>query len=92
MPGAAPRHHVPRERPGVQPHHEGVKDVKLAQKLGQLWPFTAVFPPECAGHILGQPNTVLAARASRPRSSSAASSSSPPRSVESVLETPYSYE
>jgi hypothetical protein len=26
-------------------------DAKLAQKLGQLQPFTAVFPPECMGQF-----------------------------------------
>ena len=42
---------------------QGEKDAKLAQKLGQLQPFIAVFPPECTGqpcimwanlHRLGQ--------------------------------------
>ena len=38
------------------------KDVKLAQKLGQLQPCIAVFPQECTAdlHLLGQPNTFLA--------------------------------
>ena len=27
------------------------KDAKLAQKLGQLQPFIAVFPPECMGQL-----------------------------------------
>ena len=30
---------------------EGEKDAKLAQKLGQLQPFTAVFPQECMGQL-----------------------------------------
>jgi hypothetical protein len=40
------------------------KDAKLAQKLGQLQPFPALFPRECMAnlHILGQPNTFLARR------------------------------
>jgi hypothetical protein len=46
------------------------KDAKLAQKLGQLQPFIAVFRQECIAwanlYILGQPNTFLAAGASRP--------------------------
>ena len=39
------------------------KDAKLAQKLGQLQPFVAVFLQECMAnlHLLGQPNTFLAA-------------------------------
>ena len=39
------------------------KDTKLAQKLGQLEPFIAVFPQECMGQLayFGQPNTFLAA-------------------------------
>jgi hypothetical protein len=42
------------------------KDAKLAQKLGQLQPFIAVFPQRYRTawtnlHILGQPNTFLAA-------------------------------
>ena len=38
------------------------KDATLAQKLGQLQPFVAVFPQECTGQLasLGQPNTFLA--------------------------------
>jgi hypothetical protein len=38
------------------------KDTKLAQKLGQLQPFIAVFPQESWAnlHCLGQPNTFLA--------------------------------
>ena len=38
------------------------KDAKLAQQLGQLQPFTAVFPQEAWAnwHILGQANTFLA--------------------------------
>ena len=38
------------------------KDAKLAQKLGQLQSFIAVFPQECNGQLasLGQPNTFLA--------------------------------
>ena len=46
------------------------KVAKLAQKLGQLQPFIAVFPQKCMAnlHLLGQPNTVLAAA---PRGASA---------------------
>ena len=33
----------------VTPYSE--KDAKLAQKLGQLQPFIAVFPPECTGQL-----------------------------------------
>jgi hypothetical protein len=29
----------------------GEKDAKLAQKLGQLQPFAAVFPQECTGQL-----------------------------------------
>jgi hypothetical protein len=38
------------------------QDAKLAQKLGQLQPFIAVFPQECWANLqlLGQPNTLLA--------------------------------
>ena len=38
------------------------KDAKLAQKLGQLQPFIAVYPQESMGQLdlLGQPNTFLA--------------------------------
>ena len=31
---------------------ESEKDVTLAQKLGQLQPFLAVFAPECMGQLL----------------------------------------
>ena len=35
-----------------EPHVEqSEKDAKLAQKLGQLQPFVAVFPPECMGQL-----------------------------------------
>ena len=39
------------------------KDAKLAQKLGQLQPFVAVFLQECMAnlHLLGQPNSFFAA-------------------------------
>ena len=42
--------------------HASEKDAKLAQKLGQLQPFIAVFPQECMRHLhlLGQPNTFFA--------------------------------
>ena len=39
------------------------KDAKLAQNLGQLQPFTAVFPHECTGQRASfgpQPNTLVA--------------------------------
>ena len=38
------------------------KDTKLAQKLGQLEPFIAVFPQECMGQLayFGPTNTSLA--------------------------------
>jgi hypothetical protein len=32
-------------------HHPGEKDAKLAQKLGQLRPFMAVFPQGCMGQL-----------------------------------------
>ena len=39
------------------------KDAELAQKMGQLQPFVAVFPQACMhganSHILGQPDTFL---------------------------------
>jgi hypothetical protein len=44
----------------------GEKDTKLAQKLGQLQPFMAVFPRECTGRppsFGGQPNSFLARHA-----------------------------
>jgi hypothetical protein len=31
--------------------HPGEKGSKLAQKLGQLQPFLAIFPPECTGQL-----------------------------------------
>ena len=31
--------------------HTSEKDAKLAQKLGQLQPFIAVFPQECMGQL-----------------------------------------
>ena len=34
-----------------RPTLTGVKDAKLAQKLGQLRPFIAVFPQECMGQL-----------------------------------------
>ena len=51
--------------------HPSEKDTKVAQKLGQLQPFTAVFPQEYSRmwanvHLLGQPNSFLA-RAGRRR-------------------------
>jgi hypothetical protein len=33
------------------PGHCSEKDAKLAQKLGQLQPFIAVFPQECMGQL-----------------------------------------
>ena len=49
-------------------HGASEKDVKLAQKLGQLQPFIAVFPQECMANLrlLGQPNTFLARGTERP--------------------------
>ena len=32
-------------------YYPSEKDAKLVQKLGQLQPFVAVFPPECMGHL-----------------------------------------
>ena len=40
----------PRHRPPAS-LSLSVKDTKLAQKLGQLQPFIAVFPQECTGQI-----------------------------------------
>jgi hypothetical protein len=34
-----------------QPPGTSEKDAKLAQKLGQLQPFIAVFPQECMGQL-----------------------------------------
>jgi hypothetical protein len=58
------------------------KDAKLAQKLGQLQPFIAVFPQECMAnlHLLGQPNTFLASgkyRGPRANGSAAGGETSP---------------
>jgi hypothetical protein len=62
-PLAQPRRHLP---PALR-HGDaaGEKAAASAQKLGQLQPFVAVFPQECMAnlHILGQPNTFLAADA-----------------------------
>jgi hypothetical protein len=43
------RHRRGRRRELPQPTSE--KDAKLAQKLGQLQPFIAVFPHECMGQL-----------------------------------------
>ena len=60
------------DQPGPRPERArraraSEKDAELAQKLGQLQPFLAVFSQECMAnlHLLGQPNTF---RAARPRS------------------------
>ena len=34
-----------------RPHRTGEKDAELAQKLGQLQPFIAVFPQGCMGQL-----------------------------------------
>jgi hypothetical protein len=54
---------VGRGPPSETRHTASANDAKLAQKLGQLQPFIAVF--SCRNtwanlHLLGQPNTVLA--------------------------------
>ena len=51
-------------RPQAVQLHASEKDANLAQKLGQLQPFLAVFPQACMGQLassLGQPDTFLAA-------------------------------
>jgi hypothetical protein len=35
----------------ISAKNQSEKDAKLAQKLGQLQPFTALFPPECMGQV-----------------------------------------
>ena len=53
------------EGPGPRPRLGALgseKATKLAQKLGQLQPFVAVFLQECMAnlHLFGQPNSFLA--------------------------------
>jgi hypothetical protein len=49
-PGSGETVRSPRHRPPASLSLT-VKDTKLAQKLGQLQPFTAVFPQGCTGQI-----------------------------------------
>jgi hypothetical protein len=52
--GAAPRRRARVRRLLPRPHrrpHPGENDAGLAQKLGQLQPFLAVFPRECVGQL-----------------------------------------
>ena len=42
---------APLARGGAAVLHRSEKDVKLAQKLGQLQPFVAVLPQECMGQL-----------------------------------------
>jgi hypothetical protein len=68
------RHLRPGIRGGMHGRHcprlraAGEKDAKLAQKLGQLQPFIAVYPQECMGQLASfdQPNTFLAAGRGEP--------------------------
>ena len=51
-----PRRRHPRARRRLQRRvggggHEGEEDAALAQKLGHLQPFIAVFPSECTGQL-----------------------------------------
>jgi hypothetical protein len=48
---AAPPTRTRRSPPPAAAHLPGEKDAKLAQKLGQLQPFRAVFPQECMGQL-----------------------------------------
>ena len=43
------------------------KDAKLAQKLGQLQPFIAVFPQQCMGQLASSGTTILTPFSLRPR-------------------------